>query len=755
MNNTSIVGNPTPLKDGYAKVTGATQFLPDLKLSGMLYARFVTSVYPHAQVKAIHVDAALAAPGICAVLTAHDLPHIEPRNRFSFLLARDRVLFVGQPVAVVLAKSEAEALDGVDLVSIEYEPLPAAVTMDQAMGEDAPLVWPNGVPGTAEDAGAHGASAEATDSGSAKPSNVAAQQLFQRGNVEKGLSAADIVVERTFETQAVHQGYLETHGMIAQANRVNGGVTIWTSTQGIFEVRERVAKLLDIPESDVRVVGTPIGGGFGGKFPIYEGLMALIAQHIGNPVRLVLTRMEDMLCTNPMLPTRTQIRLGARSDGTITVVQGRVEFDTGCLPSGFGSFMAEQIGNNYRIPNLELESVEVLTFKPSCGAYRAPGAPQAAFVIETVMDEVASALGIDPVEIRKCNAVRPGDKMTNGDEWPQMAIVEVLDALESHPVWKDRETARANGRGVGIAVGAWGGATGSSAASCTLDRDGKLVVHLGAVDLTGTSTTFALLAGEAFGVDEDSVRVLVGDSTTAPFSGPSGGSKITYTVGPAVLQAAQEAREQTLAIAAEEFEADAADLYISQGTVRVRGVPDRQIALSDIAAKTMGFSSEYPPVLGHGRHTNTKRAPVFCAQLAEVEVNQETGHTVVRRLVILQDVGRAINPLVVRGQLVGGAAQGSGWALYENLLYDHSGQLLTGSWMDYVIPHAQQVADYVDTVLLEVPSEHGPFGARGVGEPPIIATAAAVANAIADATGVRPISLPMSPPRILAALNEE
>lgn len=754
MSRLDSIGTPTPLIDGYAKVTGATQFLPDLNFPGLLHARLVTSMYPHARVKAINSNAALEVPGIVAVLTANDLPDVEPNNRFSLLLARERVIFVGQPIAVVIAISEAAAYDGVDRVTVDYEPLSAAVTIEQAISEDAQLVWPDGVPGASDDAGAHGASTEDTKSNYAKHGNIASHNLFQRGDVERGLDEADVVVERIFETQAVHQSYLETHGIVAQPDQSNGGIKIWTSTQSIFDVSERVSQLLQIPESDVHVVGTPIGGAFGGKFPIYEGLIALAARQIGKPVRLVLTRKEDMLSTSPMLPSRTQLALGALADGTLTAVRGKVEFDTGCLPSGLGSFMGQMLGNIYRVPNLELQAEEILTFKPSCGAYRAPGAPQAAFVVESLIDEVANKLGIDPLEIRRRNAVRPGDLKTNGEEWSQMAMIEVLDAVESHPAWTERESSRANGYGVGMAIGAWQGGTGPAAASCTLGRDGKLIVQVGAVDMTGTSTTLAMVASEGFGIDTDAVKVVVGDTTTAPFSGASAGSKITYTVGPAVLQAAKEARKQALEIAAEEFEANVDDLYISDGNVGVRGVPDAKIALSEIASKSMNWGSKYAPVLGYGRYAETGIAPVFCAQIAEVEVNRETGHVFVKRLVVVQDVGRALNPIAVQGQMMGGAAQGLGWALYENLRHDSAGQLVAGSWMDYTVPHAHQVADVVETVLVEEPSEYGPFGARGVGEPPIIATAAAVANAIADATGVFQVELPMTAPTVLAALNK-
>jgi CO/xanthine dehydrogenase Mo-binding subunit len=394
-----------------------------------------------------------------------------------------------------------------------------------------------------------------------------------------------------------------------------------------------------------------------------------------------------------------------------------------------------------------------MTFKLSTAAYRAPGAPQATFAIESMVDEVARAIGMDPLELRLKNASEPGDPMANGRPWAHMGMRQVLEALREQPAWQERAKAVAAGRGVGVAIGGWPGGQEPTAASCQLHRDGTLHVHLGSVDLTGTLAGFALMAAEAYGIAPEKVRIITGDTATAAYAGSAGGSKATYTVGPAVIKAAQDARQQTVLIAAEELEADPADIEIVDGRVQVRGVPDKAIALGEIAQKTMRFGGKYAPVVGNGRHAETKAAPGFCAQLAEVAVDEETGEVQVHRLVLVQDVGRAINPLAVQGQMRGGAVQGLGWALYEQMAHDEQGQLLTGSWLDYAVPHFVQAAPRIETVMVEVPSEHGPFGARGVGEPPVIATAAAVANAIADGAGVRLTDLPMTPPRVLAALS--
>ena len=749
------IGRPTPLFDGRAKATGALRFASNVQLPGMLVARFVTSLYAHANVRAIDVGQALAVPGVAAVLTARDLPDIKPSARNRLLLARGRVIFAGQPVAMVLATSEAAAEDGAQQVIVDYEPLPAAITLEEALAEGAPLVWPEGVPKGAGDAGAHGADVGGDDEPDKQIGNIAGQDSWVRGNLEAGFAEAEVVVERTFTTPMVHQGALETQAVVAQPDPVSGGATVWASTQGPFPARKEVADVLGVPDSDVRVIGTPVGGGFGGKNGLYEPLVALAARAVGRPVKLVLTRTEEMLATNPAPPARIHVRLGARRDGTLTALEGDVQVDNGCLPFELAGFLGLMLGSFYRVPNLSIHTTDVLTFKQSGGAYRAPGAPSVIFALDTLLDELAGQLSLDPLELRLQNAARPGDPMADDKPWQGMGMREVLEALRRHPAWQNRDQARAAGRGVGIAVGGWLGGIEPAAALCALNRDGLLQIQVGSADLHGTATSMALMAAEVFGVTPDQVRISVGDTGTAPYSGASAGSKVTYTTGAAVVLAAREARQQVLAIAAEELEAAVEDLEITEdGKVQVRGVPSKAIPLRDLADKTMQFDGHYAPVFAHGRIAQTATAPAFNAQLAEVEVDPETGVVHLHRLVVVQDVGRAINPLAIEGQLMGGATQGIGWALYEKMDYDAQGQLLTGSWMDYAIPDITETAATIETVIVEVPSENGPFGARGVGEPPVVPTAAAIANAIADATGVRLTDLPMTAPRIWATLRQ-
>ncbi|MCY4145988.1 MAG: xanthine dehydrogenase family protein molybdopterin-binding subunit [Chloroflexi bacterium] len=755
MSDFEFVGKPTPMLDGPAKITGNLKYTGDLRLAGMLHARFVLSDYAHATITHIDCGAALAAPGVRAVLTAEDLPKVVPSARTKLMLARDRVIFVGQPVAIVLAETPAAAADGAELVEIDYEPLTAVTSMDAAVADGAPVIWPTGIPTGAEDEAAHGADTGGESAAEdERPSNIAGKTRRETGDIAAAFAEAAVVVERVFETPMVHQSSIETQGWVVQPNPITGGATMWASLQSPFGARQDVADALGVPESDVTVHGMPVGGAFGAKFGLYEPLVALVAATVGRPVSLILTRSEELLTTNPAPALRLHGKLGFDKDGKLVAMQSNVTADTGVYPSGLGGFAAMQFASFYPCENLLLESTNVITNKQSVGAYRAPTSPTAFMAVETLFDEAAAQLGMDPVGLRLKNAARTGDPAPDGGDFSPIGMVETLEAAKQHPMWQNREAARKQGRGVGLAIGGWMGGLEPGAAVCKLNRDGVLQVQIGTADLSGTPTTFAMLAAETYGVAPDKVRFVYSDTDSAPYGGGVGGSKTTYTLGSAVIRAAQDARRQTFAIAAEEFEVSAEDLEIVDGRVQVRGFPDRSISLGEIAGKAMTFGGRYEPVHGSGRQAITDRAPSFCAQIAEVEVDAETGDVNLLNLAVVQEVGRAINPLAVQGQMQGGAVQGVGWALFEEMRYDDDGQLLSGSWMDYAMPDAAQAAP-IHTQIVEVPSRSGPFGARGVGEPPVIPTVAAIANAVAHATGVRMTQAPMTAPRVLAALSSQ
>ncbi|HKG25084.1 MAG TPA: xanthine dehydrogenase family protein molybdopterin-binding subunit [Thermomicrobiales bacterium] len=748
------VGQRTKRLDAPLKLTGVERFTGDLRLPGLLFARPVGSAYAHARIRGIDKSAAMAVPGVVAVYTADDLPiaRDDNGNPVKVPIAFDEALYAGHVIALVLAVSDAAAQDGVAAVEVDYEPLDIVSTLDRGLDPNAPTVRSTGTEGNAEEAGMHNADAAQQAEGDDEqlPPNVSNSIHFTRGDVNQGFAEADEVVDMTFESQTVHQGYIETQACLVAPDPL-GDLTVYTSTQAAFYCRNRVSETVSLPIHRVNVVPMPVGGGFGGKFVLIEPLVAAAAVAAGRPVLLQYTRMEDFLAGNPAPDCRIQLKVGAKRDGTMTALQSRMVFDTGANAGSPLQISAILMGGYYRFPNLEIRGYEVLTHKAAAGAYRAPGAQQGTFAIESVIDELARRLDRDPLDLRIQNCVVEGDPRPNGNEWPRIGLKETLEAVRDHPLWKNRAQSRVQGRGVGIACGGWPGGIEPGTAICRLDHDGTLTVVLGSVDLNGTNTTFAQVAAETFGMEADAIQVTTADTDAAPYAGGTGGSKITYTMGPAVKKAAEDARQQILSIAAQHLEAAVEDLEIADGQVRVKGVPSSGVSLKQIASMSMGFGQRFEPVFGRGSTAITTSAPGFAVHVAEVEVDDVTGETQVTRYVAAQDVGFAINPSLVEGQIHGGVAQGIGWALYEGLAFDDDGQLLTASLMDYTLPKAEMIPP-IETILVEVPSEHGAYGSKGVGEPPAIPGPATIANAIRDAVGVRVTSIPIKPETLATAL---
>ncbi len=759
----TYLGHSALRVDGPEKLTGSLRYTADLPLEGLLHARPVLSPYAHARIHSIDKSAALDRPGVVAVLTATDLPLVfsekDASSRHRVPLARDYTLFRGQPVAIVVATDPAIAEDGADLVNVDYEPLKPVIDPLEAMKPGAPPVHPLLSRDLADaEAGMHAAVAQSEDTTADTEElsvNVASHPHFRRGDVEQGFREADVVLEETYRTSMVHQSYLEPQTVAAATDHM-GNVTVWASTQAMFYGRTEVATSLGLPEHRVRMVAMPVGGGFGGKFILLEPLVAALAVKLGKPVLLSFTRSDDFLAGNPAPQSIITLKLGAKRDGTLTALQARLIFDSGAYPGAPAGIAAIMLGSYYRCPNLDLHAYEVLTHKPGVGAYRAPGAPQATFALESHMDALAHALGLDPLELRLRNAVVEGDKRPDGAAFPAIGLRECLEKIQEHPLWKNRPSAKMDEQnpaiGIGVAVGGWPGGLESAAAACRMDRDGTFTLVVGSVDLTGTDTSLIRIAAEILNQPPEKIRLVHADTDTAPYMGATGGSKVTYTLGAAVQRAAEDARRQVLDIAADRLEAAPGDLELIPGRVQVKGLPSRGIDLSDIAIRSMSFGARYEPVFGRGSIAQTGGAPMFTAHLARVAVDRETGEVSVLDYIAAQDIGFALNPAEIQGQMMGGIVQGLGWALYEQMHYDENGQILHSSFMEYAIPGAK-VAPNMSTMFVEVPSAHGPFGAKGVGEPPVIPGGAAIANAIADATGVRMTQLPMTPERVFRALR--
>ncbi len=725
--------------EGGDKVSGRTAYVADVRVPGALHAEFVTCPYAHARVTAIDAAAALAMPGVVGVFAAGEIGTLG-------ILAQGEVFYAGQPVAVVVADDRRKAADAAQAVRVRYERLPALVDPRRALREDAAAVLPASLRSQRADAGAHGA--DAAQHASSRRVNVCGEARFVRGDIDEGMRLADVVVEERYRIPALYQGYLEPHGSLAVPE--GDGLAIYTTTQGQFAVREDVCATLGLPEHRVRVVAMTVGGGFGAKFVKLEPVVAALALRLGQPVRMVLTRSGDFMQSRPGTFAEISVRLGARRDGSLTALAADLMLDAGAQEDGTVGIAAMLLGSTYRVPHLLVEGVEVLTHKTPTGAYRAPGAPQAYFALESAMDELARKLGQDPFELRLRSAVQKGDPRANGAPWPRIGLVETLEAARSHPFWRERK--KGEDEGYGVAAGGWPGGTEPAAAACRINGDGSITVQVGSVDITGTNTTFAQIAAEVFGVRTDAVAVKAGDTDGAPYSGSSGGSKITFTVGNAVLQAAQEARQQLLEMAAQELEASASDLDLAEGRVFVRGAPSRGLDVADLARRTTAFGGSAPPLVGRGRIAIKRAAPGFTVHVARVRVDRRTGEVQPLGYLAVQDVGRTLNPMAVEGQIRGGVAQAIGRALGEEMRWGDSGQLMSGSFLDYALPRATDVPP-IDIALVEVPAEQGPFGAKGVGEPPAVPGAAAVANAVADATGARVRDLPIKPEGVLQALS--
>jgi CO/xanthine dehydrogenase Mo-binding subunit len=750
------IGVSTPRRDSEPKVRGTTRFGADQPVTGLLHARLVLAHEAHAMIARIRGDAATELPGVVAVLTASELPIVASGpGRMYEPLAREEVTYAGQPVALVVAESEALAEDGAELVEVELEPLQAVLELEAAAQPGAPRARVKTRTGSdASDlSDAHASVSGGGTVDEELSDNVLGTARLEQGDVDAALAASAAVVRGSFSTPWMYQGYLEPQTATAWVEP-DGELVVHSATQSPFAARDSLAELFGLPADRIRVRGTPLGGAFGGKMIVLEPLVAAAALVLRRPVRLTLTRSEDIAATNPAGAELLSLELGADADGQLTGIRSRVLVDRGATDDfGVESIAAMLSSGPYRWRAHDLTALGVATNRVTFGAYRAPTAPPAAFAIESLLDELAERLQIDPLELRLRNVSVEGDPAPSGQPFPVFGARECLERLREHPLWARRD-GLPDGEGIGAAIGWWPGGYEPAAAVCRLDADGHLTVITGAADMSGVETGFATIAAAALGVDSSRVRVVYADTSSAPYAGTSGGSKVTYTVGRAVERAATQAREQLLEVAAEELEISPEDLEIVDGSVQPRGVPAKAVALKELAGRILQFGSPYAPVEGHGR-VSLSQAPQSAAHLCHVRVDPATGGVTVLGHVIAQDVGRALNPALVEGQMRGGTTQGLGWALLEGLAYDAHGQLTTGSFVDYALPTAASVP-WIGTEIVEVPAPEGPYGAKGVGEAPVPGVPGAVANAIAAATrGVRMRQLPMTPERIWRALSAD
>jgi CO/xanthine dehydrogenase Mo-binding subunit len=646
------------------------------------------------------------------------------------VMARDKALFPGHPVAAVAATSEAIAAEACKLIEVDYEVLPYVIEVEDAIKPDAPILhdW-------------------ARFDG--KPSNIVGQLEHKKGDIAEGFARADIVIEREFTTRPVHQGYIEPHACLISV-AADGKTTIWSSSQGQFMVRAMTAYLTGIPQSNIRAIPAEIGGGFGGKTIVYlEPLATLLAKKSGRPVKMVMTREEVMRATGPTSGSKMMVKVGATRDGKIVAAHGMFYLQAGAYP---GSPIRGAAGCSfapYDIPHVLSQGFDVCSNRSKVAAYRAPGAPIGAYAVECVMDELASALKMDPLEFRLKNAAREGTKAAHGPTFPRIGYVETLEAAKDSEHYK-APLGKLQGRGV--ASGFWFNAGGESSAQVNITEDGNVVVTTGHPDIGGSRAGIANICAELLGIDYKRVSVIIGDTQTVGFSNLTGGSRVLFASAMVVTQSTEQVIKTLRERAAKIWNIDPEAVKWENGAAH----PASPNA-GEFPPLTLEELSEKAPALGGpvgaSVQLNTQGADGgFGTHICDVEVDAELGIVRVLRYTAVQDVGRAVHPSYVEGQLQGGVAQGIGWALNEEYIYNKDGKVDNPGFLDYRMPVCSDLP-MLDTILVEIPNPKHPQGIKGVGEVPLVPVMAAVANAVHNALGMRFYALPMSPPKVSAALD--
>jgi len=745
----NVVGKRPVRPDGVDKVTGRAQYGADLQLTGLLHARVLRSPHAHARIKSIDSRRAEAHPGVSAVVTAKDLPiaslsreqvggdYQQLKFASDNFLASDKVLYRGHAVAAVAATSPHIAEEALALIQVDYEELPPVMDVQDAMREDAPLLHDDTLRTTYM--------GEASD----KPSNIAAYMKFEKGDVEKGFAAADVVVEREFETASVHQGYIEPHNATAFWN-TDGQLNIWCSTQGSFLVRANTADVLRHPVSKIKITPMEIGGGFGGKVSFYlEPVAALLSKKTRQPVKLLMGRTEVFEGSGPAPGTWMKIKVGASKDGKITAAKATLAFEAGAYP-GSPVMQGASCGfASYDVDNGLVEGYDVVVNKPKTSAYRAPGSPQAAFGIESVIDEVCEKLNLDPIEFRLRNASKEGTRKIEGPVFRKIGLVECLEAARNHEHYQTPLSGENCGRGV--ASGFWMNRGFHSSCNITVNPDGTVNLIEGSVDIGGSRASISQQAAETLGIPYEDVKPTVVDTDSVGYTMVTGGSRTTFATGWAAILAAEDVKEQMVERAAQIWETSSNDVQYQDGVISHIADPELRMTFKELARQ---INSTGGAITGTASLDPSGEGNSFGVHIVDVAVDPDTGKTEVLRYTAVQDAGKAVHPSYVEGQMQGGVVQGIGWALNEEYFFNDKGQMANSSFLDYRMPTSLDLP-MIDTVIVEVANPGHPYGVRGVGEVPIVPPLAAIASAVSHAIGVRMQKLPVNPGAILEALWEK
>ncbi|MER8905915.1 xanthine dehydrogenase family protein molybdopterin-binding subunit [Mesorhizobium sp. M0772] len=739
----SSVGTRPIRPDGVDKVTGRARYGADFNMAGQLVGRVLRSPHAHARILKIDTAKAEKLAGVKAVITAADLPDLTDGDAAMYdvldnCMARGKALYDGHAVAAVAAVDARTARQALKLIEVEYELLPHVTDVDEAMKHSAPLI--NDTIFT-----------EGLDEKPVKPSNVTKRSQFGHGDVHQGFGHADVIVERSFKTEQTHQGYIEPHACVASVSS-DGTADLWVCTQGHFVYRQHCAQLLGLEASKLRVTSSEIGGGFGGKTHVWAEPVALaLSRKAGRPVKLVMTRDEVFRASGPTSATSIDVKIGARKDGTITAAEATLRYTSGPYAGTWAEIGAMTAFACYKLDNVKTVGFEVLVNRPKTAAYRAPSAPMAAFAVESAVDELAKELGMDPVEFRIKNAAQEGTRSSYGPVYGPIGIGPTLEAAKTHP---HMQAPLGKNQGRGMACGFWFNFGGQTCVDLNIGMDGSVSLAVGTVDVGGSRASLSLVAAEELGIDYAQLKAVVADTSSLGYNDMTDGSRGTFSSSMATISAARNAIKILRERAAQTWDIPVDDVVWENGHAIAKGEKYGNLAalsLKEIAAasgKTGG------PIAGHSELVADGAGVSFATHICDIEVDPDTGSTRVIRYTVIQDAGKAVHPTYVEGQYQGGAAQGIGWALNEEYIYGKDGRLQNAGFLDYRIPVCSDLP-MIDTQILEIPNPNHPYGVRGVGETSIVPPLAAIANAVSNAAGVRMTHIPMSPPRVLAAIEAE
>lgn len=738
----NVIGSRVKRPDGIDKVTGRAKYGADAVMPGQLMGLVLRSPHAHARIKRIDTSKAEKLSGVKSVITCEDLPDLtgddgEARNVLENCLARGRALYDGHAIAAVAAIDEQTARKALKLISVSYEILPHVTDVDAAMQDDAPIIhdtiFTMGVEPKPK-----------------KPSNLFSVTEFGHGDIEAGFAEADVIVEKSYKTEQTHQGYIEPHACLASVNS-DGSGELWVTTQGHFTYRDVCATLLGMDVAKLKVTASEIGGGFGGKTHVWmEPLALALSRKANRPVKMVMTREEVFRASGPTSSTSMDVKIGAKKDGTITSASAVLRYQGGAFPGQWAMFGAMTAYACYNLKNVKTQGYDVVVNRPKVAAYRAPSAPMIAFAVESTVDMVAKEIGMDPIDFRIKNAAKEGTRASYGPVYGPIGIGPTLDAAKNHPHMRSRLK---KNQGRGMACGFWFNFGGQTCTDLNIATDGTVTLTVGTIDVGGSRASLSLIAAEELGIPYEKVKAHIGDTGSLGHNDTTEGSRGTFSSGMATIFAARNAIEEMRKRAALMWEIPLENVVWEDGHAKPKGKKYsklKKLSLADIAAKSPRTGG---PIAGHNESVADNAGVSFASHICDIEVDPETGATRVIRYTVIQDAGKAIHPTYVEGQFQGGAAQGIGWALNEEYIYGEDGRLQNPGFLDYRMPVCSDLP-FIDTQILEIPNPNHPYGVRGVGETSIVPPLAAIGNALSNAAGVRMNHIPMSPPRVLKAIEQ-